>query len=203
LDDPVPAGAIERIEALFATEALASYLGESLPTTQHLLQAAMRAEMLGAAPDLVVAALVHDVGQFVGPGRGTGATASDVVTAGDGSSAPDRPSEHAADGATWLARWFPPSVTEPVRLHVEAKRYLCNAEPDYLSCLSGASVRSLALQGGPMTTVEAAAFWALPYASDAVFLRRCDDWAKIPELEPPPLDHYRGMLGSLLGASSG
>jgi predicted HD phosphohydrolase len=164
--------------------------------------------MLGAAPDLVFAALLHDVGQFVGPGPDTDVVITDVVTTdanttGDGSPAADRPREHAGDGAAWLARWFAPPVTEPVRLHVEAKRYLCCAERDYLSCLSVASVRSLALQGGPMTKAEAAAFWALPYASDAVFLRRCDDWAKIPELEPPPLDHYRGMLRSLLGASSG
>lgn len=56
---------------------------------------------------------------------------------------------HGPAGAQWLGQWFGPAVTEPVRLHVAAKRYLFATEPGYLGLLSAESVRTLALQGGP------------------------------------------------------
>ena len=40
------------------------------------------------------------------------------------------------------------------------------------------SVRSLALQGGPMSPAECEAFLALPHAQDALRLRIWDDHAK-------------------------
>ena len=55
-----------------------------------------------------------------------------------------------------------PAVAEPVRLHVDAKRYLCQAEPAYAAILSPASVRSLELQGGTFRAEEAAAWRAQP-----------------------------------------
>jgi len=142
-----------------------------------------------------VAALLHDVGHFL---RRAAAGLSVGAATAEGSAASDRPAEHAGDGAEWLAQWFGPAVTEPIRLHVGAKRYLCSVEPGYRALLSAASVRSLELQGGPMGGNEAAAFAALPYASDAVLLRRCDEWAKNPELETPGLDHYVELLRSVL-----
>lgn len=81
----------------------------------------------------------------------------------------------------WPARWFGPEVTEPVRLHVEGKRYLCTAEPGYFDLLSEASVHTLRVQGGPMTAEQAHAFEALPGAADAVAVRRCDERAEDPE----------------------
>jgi gamma-butyrobetaine dioxygenase len=93
-----------------------------------------------------------------------------------------------------LARWFGPEVTEPVRLHVAAKRYLCAVEPGYLAALSPASVHSLGLQGGPMTDAEARAFESNPYYRDAVRLRRWDDEAKVVGLAVPGIEHYRDRL---------
>jgi gamma-butyrobetaine dioxygenase len=58
-------------------------------------------------------------------------------------------------------------VTEPVRLHVAAKRYLCAAEPSYFAKLSEASVYTLSVQGGPMSDAEAREFVSLPYAAPA------------------------------------
>jgi predicted HD phosphohydrolase len=93
-------------------------------------------------------------------------------------------------GAAWLAERFGPEVSEPVRLHVAAKRFLCAAEPDYFGRLSPDSVRSLALQGGPMSTEEVAAFKAGPLCDEAVRLRRYDEAAKDPYARTPDFDYF-------------
>ena len=85
-----------------------------------------------------------------------------------------------AAGARWLSQWLGEAVTEPVRLHVPAKRYLCATDAKYLALLSAESVRTLALQGGPMTPGEVTGFEALPFSRDAVAVRRWDDQAKDP-----------------------
>ena len=89
-------------------------------------------------------------------------------------------------------------MTEPVRLHVAAKRYLCAVVPSYYGRLSAASVYTLSLQGGPMDAAEAAAFEALPQAGAAVAVRRWDEAAKDPAVAVPPFDHFRPLLASLL-----
>ena len=76
-----------------------------------------------------------------------------------------------------LGRRFGPATLEPIRLHVDAKRFLCAREPGYLEALSPDSQRSLQLQGGVFDSAQASAFEALPYAKDAVRLRRWDDTA--------------------------
>jgi gamma-butyrobetaine dioxygenase len=105
---------------------------------------------------------------------------------------------HGTAGARWLGQWFGPAVTEPVRLHVAAKRYLCATAPGYFGLLSAESVRTLALQGGPMTPEQAAAFAALPFAHDAVAVRRWDDEAKDPSVTPPAFGHFEALLRDLL-----
>ena len=105
---------------------------------------------------------------------------------------------HGEAGARWLSQWFGEAVTEPVRLHVPAKRYLCATEPGYFGLLSAESVRTLSLQGGPMTAEEAAAFEALPHAADAVAVRRWDDEAKDPAVTPPEFAHFAALLGALV-----
>ena len=93
-------------------------------------------------------------------------------------------------GNALLKRWFGPEVTEPVRLHVAAKRYLCATRAGYLEALSPASVHSLGLQGGPMASEEVAAFEAQPYARDAVQVRIYDDLAKDPLMKTPDIEHF-------------
>jgi gamma-butyrobetaine dioxygenase len=88
-------------------------------------------------------------------------------------------------------------VTEPVRLHVAAKRYLCAVDAGYFGLLSGESVRTLSLQGGPMTTAEVAAFEALPFSRDAVAVRRWDDQAKATVVTPPRFAHFAPLLQAL------
>ena len=106
---------------------------------------------------------------------------------------------HEVRGADWLARRFAPEVVEPVRLHVPAKRYLCAVDPTYFGQLSEDSVRSLALQGGPMAADEVADFERLPFHAEAVRLRRLDEAAKDPAAETPALDHFMPYVAAVLG----
>ena len=101
-------------------------------------------------------------------------------------------------GVRLLEKGFGPDVTEPVRLHVQAKRYLCAARPGYLAGLSSASVTSLALQGGPMTDAERAAFEAGPHFAAAVAVRGYDGRAKIPGLRTPDFAHFRPAVAACL-----
>jgi predicted HD phosphohydrolase len=151
---------------------------------QHMLQAAALAERAGAGPELVAAALLHDVGHFTGMASGRHLM-----------SGADHP--HGDQGADWLAQWFGPGVTEPVRLHVAAKRYLCAVEPGYFGGLSPASVHALRVQGGLMTPAESAEFEASPWCQSALRLRRWDDAAKEPAAMVPPFGYYRRLLRQL------
>jgi predicted HD phosphohydrolase len=113
---------------------------------------------------------------------------------GDNPAADGLDDRHEMLGHAFLVRYFPADVTEPVRLHVAAKRYLCAIEPDYFGLLSPDSVLSLSLQGGPMSPPEVAAFRAERYAEAAVLLRRCDDAAKVKDLPTPDLEHFVPFL---------
>ena len=103
---------------------------------------------------------------------------------------------HEELGAVWLAERFGPEVSEPVRLHVAAKRYLCTVEPDYSGKLSDDSNTSLKLQGGLMSPDEVAAFRANPWHAEAVRLRRFDEAAKDPRASTPDFDHYLRHVAS-------
>jgi gamma-butyrobetaine dioxygenase len=177
------AGAMAAITALFAGEGAAAYLGEPVSQAAHMLQAAALAERDQAANALVAAALLHDVGHFAG------------TLGGDANRGADN--RHEESGAAWLAQWFGEEVTEPVRLHVVAKRYLCTVEPGYAASLSPASVSSLGVQGGPLQRAELARFEANPYAAGAVRVRHWDDAAKKPQARVPGLDHYTTVLREL------
>jgi phosphonate degradation associated HDIG domain protein len=173
------------IADVFASEGAADYLGEDVTQAVHMLQTAALAERGGAGGALIAAALLHDVGHFTGAVCGR-----DLMRGTD-----DR---HSEQGAAWLARWFGPEVTEPVRLHVDAKRYLCATEPGYLALLSPASLYTLGVQGGPMGHAERARFEASPQAADACRVRRWDDAAKDAEAGAPEFDHFRAVLRELV-----
>ncbi|MBV9831403.1 MAG: hypothetical protein JOZ82_07380 [Marmoricola sp.] len=176
--------AYEALLELFEGEGSRDYLGEQVSMAQHMLQTAEAARRAGAAPGLVVAAVTHDVGHFTG-----------VVSGRDLMEGVD--DHHDEVAAAWLATWFGEEVTEPVRLHVLAKRYLCATDAGYYDCLSEASRYTLGLQGGPMTAREVAAFAARPFAEDAVLLRRCDDAGKDPDGETLTLGHFRQDIEAL------
>jgi phosphonate degradation associated HDIG domain protein len=180
--------ALDAIRRLFAERGDSAYGGESVSQREHALQAAALARRDGAGAALVTAALLHDVGHLLhelpddAPDRGVDDT-------------------HEALAARWLSLWFGPDVTEPVRLHVDAKRYLCAVEPEYLRRLSEPSVLSLRLQGGPMTDDEVRAFRESPHLAEAIALRRWDDEAKDPDLTVPDLESYVSIIEEGLAGS--
>jgi gamma-butyrobetaine dioxygenase len=172
--------AVETIGGMFAGPGARDHLGEPVPIGEHMLQAGALAEAAGAEGALVAAALLHDIGHLLGE---------------DEDEDEDR---HGQAGANWLRQWFGDAVTEPVRLHVAAKRYLCAVDAGYFGLLSAESVRTLSLQGGPMTTAEVAAFEALPFSRDAVSVRRWDDRAKDTVVTPPRFAHFASLIEALV-----
>lgn len=181
---------IDRLFELFREKGNGAYFGEEVTETEHALQCAHLAEQAGASPEVVAAALLHDVGHLLHN------LPEDVAERGiDG--------RHEEGGAAWLDRYFGPAIVDPVRLHVAAKRYLCAVEPEYHARLSKASQRSLGLQGGPMTPNEVSRFEKEPWFRSAVAVRRWDDGAKVRDLVVPDLEHYRPCLNAVLsGAAS-
>ena len=169
------------LREIYADRAERRYGLSEVSQLEHALQAATLAQANGYAPSLIAAALLHDIGHMVHDlGENPAAEGVDDV--------------HEDTGADWLAQFFPPDVTEPVRLHVAAKRYLCTTEADYFAKLSADSVRSLALQGGKMSAEELAAFKKQPSAMDAVLLRRLDEQAKDPNAVTPTFDDFLPLL---------
>jgi len=182
-------GPVEQIRDLFAGPGSEDYLGEDVTQAQHMCQAGALAESAGAADELIAAALLHDVGHFLGQLSG-----HDLMSGTD--------NRHSHIGAAWLSQWFGAGVTDPIRLHVAAKRYLCAIEPAYAAQLSPASAHTLEVQGGPMDQEQVRAFEAEPYFAEAVSLRRWDDAAKDPGAATPTFEHFRPVLSRLLAAGS-
>ncbi len=176
---------LDTLEDVFAQAARRSYLGERVSMSAHMLQAAYLADASGAPETMVAAALLHDLGHYGG-------------SFDDSTLAHDIDKRHASLGARILGRFLPPAVTEPIRLHVEVKRYLCATEAGFVRTLSAASVRTLKLQGGPMTDTEAAAFQATCHLAEAISVRRFDDAGKSPGREVPGFAHYRPLLDGLM-----
>lgn len=171
---------IDQIFEAFRLYGHQSY-GEQVSMQEHMLQAAHFAEQAGAGPSLIAAALLHDYGHLIHD------LPEDIADQGIDAI-------HEQVGADYLADYFSPAVTEPGRLHVAAKRYLCAADPDYFATLTPASVQSLELQGGPFNQAQVEEFERSPYFKEAVQLRRYDEMGKIPNFQTPNLEHFRAYL---------
>lgn len=177
-----PARSIDEVLDLFERFGQDHY-DESISQLDHALQTAALAVAARAADELVVAALLHDVGHLLELRAGNRHDATTELDHG-----------HEASGARYLRKLFGPGVTGPIALHVRAKRYRCAVDPDYAASLSTGSTASLARQGGPLRADEAEAFAAGPGARDAVLLREWDDSGKVEGLAIPALDSYRVVL---------
>ena len=159
---------------------------EQLSQMDHAIQCAELARQSGASDDLIIASLLHDIGHLLELESKSGNVNIEIDD------------KHESTGTRYLARSFGSGVTAPIALHVDAKRYLCAVEPTYFDTLSEGSVRSLELQGGPMTDEEARRFEGLAGFKDAVSLRRWDEQGKILDLEVAPFSAYVPMMQSLL-----
>jgi [1-hydroxy-2-(trimethylamino)ethyl]phosphonate dioxygenase len=181
---PSSSTVLDAIRTAFARRGGDAY-GEGVTQLEHALQAAWVAEKEGAAPTLVAAALLHDIGHLLHE------LPEDVAEQGIDA-------EHEKLASAWLSQYFGPALSEPVRLHVDAKRYLCTAEPGYWDRLSEASKLSLRLQGGPLSPPAAERFAAGTYADAAVAVRRWDDEAKVVGLTTPDLEHFLPRAAELV-----
>ena len=172
--------ALDEIRAAFAKRGHEGY-GEGVSQLEHALQCAVFAKRDGASEPLIVATLLHDIGHMLHD------LPEDIADQGVDT-------EHESLGSAWLSQHFGPEVSEPVRLHVAAKRYLSASEPGYVDILSDASKLSLKLQGGPMNGEEQARFGSERFCKDALALRRWDDEGKIVGLKTPDLAHFEPMI---------
>ncbi|MBA63217.1 MAG: metal-dependent phosphohydrolase [Planctomycetaceae bacterium] len=172
---------VSEIIELFKKRGDSEYGGEDVTQLQHALQTAQLAEKENSTAELVVAALLHDFGHLL----------HDLPD-----DAPDLGVDdfHETAAESSLSSLFPLAVTEPIKLHVQAKRFLCSTDRSYNSKLSEASITSLELQGGRMSVEELMEFKSHTHWRDAIRLRIWDDLAKDPELETPLLDYYIDFL---------
>jgi [1-hydroxy-2-(trimethylamino)ethyl]phosphonate dioxygenase len=176
---------VDEILAVYIDKGSDTYGGERVNQLEHALQTAMLAEQAGADASLIVASLLHDYGHLI---HNFGA---DVFKRG----VDDR---HEILGAEKLSAFFGDAVTMPIRMHVEAKRYLCAIDPRHVTSLSPASTWSLKVQGGPFAAAESDEFIKRPFAADAARLRRWDESAKQFGLRTPDLEHFRPHLEACL-----
>jgi [1-hydroxy-2-(trimethylamino)ethyl]phosphonate dioxygenase len=181
---------VDFLGSIFDRRGGEEYLGEPVTMGEHMLQGATIAEQNGQPEEIIVAALLHDIGHFTSE-FGT-FTMDDTE---------DRHHEDA--GGEVLERFFPTVITDCVRYHVAAKRYLCATRPEYLSLLSEASVRSLNLQGGPMQPDEVAAFESNPNLEKIVAVRYLDDAGKHPQMETPDFWHFAPMVQRMVNRHCG
>ncbi len=184
-----PITSLAEIQQLFTQRGGEQYSGESVTQLEHALQTAYLAEQAGEDDALITAALLHDVGHL-------------LHNLGDTPSLRGVDDAHQHRAATALRGLFGSPVLQTIAQHVDAKRYLCATDPVYLKKLSADSQRSLALQGGPFSRVQANSFIAQAHASSAVRLRIWDDLAKSTGLETPPLAHFLDYAGRCLYASN-
>ena len=157
------------------------HYGEDVSQREHAEQCAHHARADGASDELIIAALLHDIGHLLHK---------------FGEDAADRgiDTKHERIGSGFLARALPVGVTEPIALHVRAKRYIATTNPAYLDSLSAASMQSFILQGGVMSTEEVAAFLAEPHHAGAMKLRAYDELGKVVGLEIADFASYMPLI---------
>ena len=160
------------------------YIGEKVTITEHMVQTAMLAEENNSTESLVCACLLHDFGHF-------------IIEDPDYLVTKSIDGKHENVAFNFLKNYFKPEVFEPIKLHVQAKRYLCRNK-SYWNILSEASKTSLKLQGGIMSDNEAKKFVSLKFHDDAILLRKYDDDGKFPNIKTKKIEDYRDLIISQL-----
>jgi len=167
---------IDEIVSLFHTWGNENY-DEDVTQLAHARQCAALALREGATDELCIAALLHDVGHLF-----------EIAQQRKPSTSEDH--RHELTGSAFISELFPVSVTDPIALHVDAKRYLTATDTTYFESLSDGSKRSLSIQGGAFTDREALDFISRAGSSEALRLRRWDDHGKVIGLDVPDFDSW-------------
>jgi phosphonate degradation associated HDIG domain protein len=174
----------DQIAEIFSSGSSEEYLGEDVKLVEHMLQCADLAQADQASDHLVLAALLHDIGHLLIP------EASQAHFSGVDA-------HHDEVGSQWVEEHFPESVSLPILLHVDAKKYLVATDNEYYERLSQASKETLAIQGGAFSSQEAAEFIAMPGAKEAVQLRLWDDQAKIRDKATSQIADFKAIIERL------
>jgi predicted HD phosphohydrolase len=159
---------------------------ESVTQLDHSIQTAMLARKYNAKSSLVVASLLHDIGHII---LNENDLKVDFL---------HLDLNHEIVGAKWLEKVFPESVTEPIKLHVPAKRYLCTIDKNYYKKLSFSSKKSFNLQGGIMNNEEENEFLNNNYYMDALKLRKWDEKAKKKNMTMLPINDFKKDILSVI-----
>lgn len=190
VSDLTPDTIVDFLGGIFDRRGSEEYLGEPVSMGEHMIQGATIAEKNGQSEEIIVAALLHDIGHFTGE-------------FGTFSMEDTEDRFHEEAGAKVLERFFPSVVTDCVRYHVAAKRYLCATKPEYFRRLSEASIHSLNLQGGPMSSQEIDEFEKNPNLEQIIAVRYLDDAGKSPDMEIPDYWHFAPMVQRIVDRHCG
>jgi len=211
-----PSETTSQLLHILTSRGQSDYIGEPISQLEHSLQCASLAASNNADDETIIAALLHDIGQFLpaeqvrriaGDVRdmrspnGTTTTASSDFKHESGSVGRIG---HETIGARYLLSLnFSPKVAALVQSHVAAKRFLCATEKGYWEALSDASKSSLGFQGGPMDLDEVAQWRRGEWAVEMTRLRKWDDGAKVIGQVVPGVEVYKGMIRAHLEARAG
>ena len=176
---------VDFIGSIFERRGGEEYLGEPVTMGQHMLQGATMAEQSKEPDDIIIGALLHDIGHF-------------TSEFGTFSMEDKKDRYHEDAGAAVLENFFPKVITDCCRYHVAAKRYLCATNPEYFQKLSAASVHSLNLQGGPMSETEIKEFERNPNLKKILTVRLYDDAGKIPNMDTPSFWHFAPLVQKMV-----
>jgi phosphonate degradation associated HDIG domain protein len=173
----------DEIMMMYKQHGGSEYAGEKVTQLEHMVQAAQLAEEKGFDEEVILAAFLHDIGHIAEEANGVNAMDEYGLK------------DHEAIGAQFLTgKGFSSKIAKLVASHVNAKRYLTKADPDYYNQLSEASKRTLEFQGGMMSAEEAEKFEKDPLFSEIILMRRWDEQAKVEDKSLPELDRYRTMI---------
>ena len=176
---------VDFIGSIFERRGGEEYLGERVTMGQHMLQGATMAEQSKEPDDIIIGALLHDIGHF-------------TSEFGTFSMEDKKDRYHEDAGAAVLENFFPKVITDCCRYHVAAKRYLCATNPEYFQKLSAASVHSLNLQGGPMSETEIKEFERNPNLKKILTVRLYDDAGKVPDMDTPSFWHFAPLVQKMV-----
>ena len=178
----------DKISKIYEERGCTRYMiEEPITQTHHAIQTALQVKLMGGSKELQVAALLHDIGHLV--------QYHDPLNPSDG-----KDDKHEVVGAGWLSmHGFGPDVYEPVRWHVDAKRYLCGMKPEYKNTLTPESLTSLELQGGHMSVGECAKFRIRRNFKESIMLCSADDRGKSIGLDGlPDFSSFRDLVLSVV-----